>query len=129
MAEVQESITALYRHFEAAHSALQEESETEGNVAACRKLAAGIVKLPAQNIDEMILKSASHCVAPVPSEAWKPWQASTRGRPECPANTDRTTSRSNSTVCVRCVTIFLRLAAGSGAVLRAAPEPIATDCH
>jgi len=124
-------ITALYRDFEAAHSAVQEapDAKVDVSIEKCRKIAAEIVKLPAQNIDEMILKSASHCVAPVPSEAWKPWQASTRGRPECPANTGRTTSRSNSTVCVRCVTIFLRLAAGSGAVLRAAPEPIATDCH
>src|SRR5215469_10743172 len=56
MAEVRKSITALYRDFEAAHSALQDVPETEGNVAVCRKIAAGIVKLPADNIDEMILK-------------------------------------------------------------------------
>src|SRR5262249_13123011 len=56
MAEVRKSITALYRDFEAAHSAVQEERETKGNVAVCRKIAAGIVKLPAEDIDEMILK-------------------------------------------------------------------------
>ena len=90
-------ITALYRDFEAAHSAVQEapDAKVDVSIEKCRKIAAEIVKLPAQNIDEMILKSASHCVAPVPSEAWKPWQASTRGRPECPANTGRTTGRSN----------------------------------
>ena len=56
MAEVRKSITALYQDFEAAHSALWEEPETEGNVAVCRKIAAAIVTLPAENIDEMILK-------------------------------------------------------------------------
>src|SRR5262249_16690848 len=56
MAEVRKSITAFYRDFEAAHSALQEEAETEKHVAMCRKIAAGIVRLPAENIEEMILK-------------------------------------------------------------------------
>jgi len=57
-APIQKSITALYQDFEAAHSAVQEEPEAKADLAIgkCREIAAAIVKLPAENIDEMILK-------------------------------------------------------------------------
>jgi|SRR5215468_2106509 len=127
MAEVQKSIAALYRHFEAAHSALQEESETEGNVAACRKLAAGIVKLPAQNIDEMILKIrvALRCAGALRSgetlasiDGWKAGEPGDH-RPDYEAEQfDCLCSLRDD---------LLRLAAGSGTELRAAPEPTTTN--
>jgi hypothetical protein len=58
MLEVRKSITTLYQDFEVAHSAAQEEPGAAANLAigSCRKIAAEIVKLPAENIDEMILK-------------------------------------------------------------------------
>jgi hypothetical protein len=58
IAEVQKSITALYRDFEAAHSAAQQAREAKQEVAIgkCRKIAGELVKLPAESIDEMILK-------------------------------------------------------------------------
>jgi hypothetical protein len=58
MLEVRKSIAALYQDFEVAHSASQEEPGAEANLAIgrCREIAAAIVKLPAENIDEMILK-------------------------------------------------------------------------
>jgi len=55
MAEVRKSITALYRDFEPAHNGVQ-EPKTKGNVAVLPQDRTGIVKLPAENIDEMILK-------------------------------------------------------------------------
>jgi hypothetical protein len=127
MAEVRKSITALYRDFEAAHNALQEEPETEGNVAVCRKIAAGIVKLPAENIDEMILKIriALRCTGALPSSetlaSIDGWKAGEPGdhRPDYePEQFDCLCSLRDD---------LLRLAAGSGTELRAAPEPITTN--
>jgi hypothetical protein len=58
MAEVRKSITALYYDFVVAHSAAQEEPGAKADLAIvrCRKIAAAIVTLPAENIDEMFLK-------------------------------------------------------------------------
>ena len=55
MAEVRKSTTALCRDFEPAHNGVQ-EPKTKGNVAVLPQDRTGIVKLPAENIDEMILK-------------------------------------------------------------------------
>jgi hypothetical protein len=48
----------LYRDFEMPHSAVQDAREAKQEVAIgkCRKIAGELVKLPAENIDEMILK-------------------------------------------------------------------------
>jgi len=124
-------ITALYRDFEAAHSAVQEapDAKVDVSIEKCRKIAADIVKLPAQNIDEMILKIriALRCAGPLLSgetlASIDAWKAGVPGehRPDYePEQFDCLCSLRDD---------LLRLAAGSGAALRAAPEPIATDCH
>ncbi len=126
MAEVRKSITALYRDFEAAHRGVQEEPETEGNVAVCRKIAAAIVKLPAENIDEMILKIrvALRCTGALWSgetlasiDGWKAGEPGDHRPDYEPEQFDCLCSLRDD---------LLRLAAGSGTELRAAPEPIKT---
>jgi hypothetical protein len=127
MAEVRKSITALYRDFEAAHSALQEEPETEGNVAVCRKIAAAIVKLPAENIDEMIIKIriALRCTGALRSgetlasiDGWKAGEPGDHRPDYEPEQFDCLCSLRDD---------LLRLAAGSGTELRAASEPTTTN--
>src|SRR5215468_1715882 len=127
MAEVRKSITGLYRDFDAAHSAVQEEAETKGNVAVCRKIAAGIVRLPAENIDEMILKIriALRCAGTLRSgetlasiDGWKAGEPSDH-RPDYEAEQfDCLCSLRDD---------LLRLAAGSGTELGATPEPSTTN--
>ena len=127
MAEVRKSITAFYRDFEAAHIALQEEAETEKHVAVCRKIAAGIVKLPAENIDEMILKIriALRCAGALRSgetlasiDGWKAGEPSDHRPDYEPEQFDCLCSLRDD---------LLRLAAGSCTELRAASEPITTN--
>src|SRR5262249_23326602 len=127
MAEFRKSITALYRDFEAAHNAVQEEPETEGNVAVCRRIAARIVKLPAENIDEMILKIriALRCIGALRSgetlasiDGWKAGEPGDHRPDYEPEQFDCLCSLRDD---------LLRLAAGSGTELRAAPEPVTTN--
>ena len=127
MAEGRKSITGLYRDFDAAHSAVQEEAETKGNVAVCRKIAAGIVKLPAENIDEMILKIriALRCAGALRSgetlasiDGWKAGEPGDHRPDYEPEQFDCLCSLRDD---------LLRLAAGSGTELRAAPEPNTTN--
>jgi len=127
MAEVRKSITAFYRDFEAAHSALQEEAETEKHVAVCRKIAAGIVKLPAKNIDEMILKIriALRCAGALRSgetlasiDGWKAGEPSDHRPDYEPEQFDCLCSLRDD---------LLRLTAGSCTELRAASERITTN--
>src|SRR5215467_4632852 len=129
MTEVRKSITALYRDFEVARSAAQEEPEAKGNVAPgkCRRIAAGIVKLPAENNDEMILKIrvALRCAGALRSgetlasiDGWKAGEPGDHRPDYEPEQFDCLCSLRDD---------LLRLAAGSGTELRAAPEPTTTN--
>ena len=126
-AQVVKSITALYRDFEVAHSALQEEADTEKNVAACRKIAARIVKFPAKTIDEMLLKIriALRCAGALRSgetlasiDGWKAGEPSDHRPDYEPEQFDCLCSLRDD---------LLRLTAGSCTELRAASEPITTN--
>src|SRR5258708_31173187 len=129
MAEVRKSITALYRDFEAAHSAAQggREAKEEVAIAKCRNIAAEIVKLPAENIDEMILKIrvALRCAGALRSgetlasiDGWKAGEPGDHRPDYEPEEFDCLCSLRDD---------LLRLAAGAGTELRAAPEPITTN--
>ncbi|HKD27239.1 MAG TPA: hypothetical protein VKC66_15225, partial [Xanthobacteraceae bacterium] len=98
----------------------------KGNVAVCRKIAAGIVKLPAENIDEMILKIriALRCTGALRSgetlasiDGWKAGEPGDHRPDDEPEQFDCLCSLRDD---------LLRLA-GSGTELRAAPAPITTN--
>jgi hypothetical protein len=93
----------------------------------CRKIAGGIVKLPAENIDEMILKIriALRCSGALRSgetlasiDGWKAGEPSDHRPDYEPEQFDCLCSLRDD---------LLRLAAGFGTELRAAPKPITTN--
>jgi hypothetical protein len=128
MAEVRKSITALYQDFEAAHSAAEEapDAKTDVAIGKCRKIAAQLVKLPAENIDEVILKRvALRCAGAMRSgetlTSIDGWKAGVPGdhRPDYePEQFDCLCSLRDD---------LLRMVAGSGTRSEYAPEPITTD--
>ena len=129
MAEVRKSITALYQDFEAAHSAAEEapDAKTDVAIGKCRKIAAQLVKLPAENIDEVILKIrvALRCAGALRSgetlTSIDGWKAGVPGdhRPDYePEQFDCLCSLRDD---------LLRRVAGSGTRSEYAPVPITTD--
>ncbi len=129
MAEIRKSITALYRNFAAAHSAAQRGPEATKDVAigTYRKIAAEIVKLPAENIDEMILKIrvALRCIGALRSgetlasiEGWKAGEPGDHRPDYEPEQFDCLCSLRDD---------LLRMVTGSGTRSEYAPEPITTD--
>ena len=117
----------LYHDFEAAHSALQEEADTEKNVAACREIAARIVKFPAESIDEMLLKIriALRCAGALLSgetlasiDGWKAGEPSDHRPDYEPEQFDCLCSLRDD---------LLRLGATDSGALRTAPEPNTTN--
>ena len=127
--EARKSITELYGNFETAHSAAQVGPEATQDVAIgmCRTIAAEVVNLPAENVDEMLLKIrvALRCAGALWSgetlasiDGWKAGEPDYHRPDYEPEQFDCLCSLRDD---------LLRLAARSGMELRAALEPITSN--